>query len=286
MINSGGDFGKVSNNKKPIKCYVKESFPHFLVTDNFFYVAAYFTRKAVDDFKSRHSNVNITDLKSRVITISDWTLEMNRVNSSDVFTSYGGIEVRLVVKAFSVQAKSDITLSRHPVNIFRDQSIKTAIQHYHHGAVANAVSGAKASMPEIGSKGSSVVSFASGSNFSAWGFRDGKSATVDINSIFKQEKGSLPKSPSSSGKARVLGGPSKKSKGVKKPKASGVGKTVNKLMKSATPGRKSVAKKSTARIGKSGNMRTPGDSVKPGTARVSSQKDFNKMINFLKKNKK
>jgi len=123
MIRSGGDFSKVSNNKKPIKCYVKESFPHFLVTDNYFYVAAYFTKKAVDDFKSRHSNTNITDLKSRVVTISDWTLEMNRVNSSDVFTSYGGIEVRLVVKAFSVQAKSDITLSRHPVNIFRDDSI-------------------------------------------------------------------------------------------------------------------------------------------------------------------
>lgn len=288
MIRSGGDFSKVSNNKKPIKCYVKESFPHFLVTDNYFYVAAYFTKKAIDDFKSKHSNVNITDLKSRVVTISDWSLEMNRVNSSDVFTSYGGIEVRLIVRSFSVQAKSDISLTRHPVNIFRDDSIKTLIQNYHHGAVAAAVAGAKAALPEIGSKGSGVVSFASGSSFSAWGFKDGKTATVDINAIFKQEKGSLPKSPSSSGKARVLGGPSKKSKGVsKKPKASGVGKTVSKLLKSSTPGRKSVgnAKKSTARIGKSGSMRTPGDSVKPGTANVHSQKQFNKMIKFLKARK-
>lgn len=284
MITHGGDFNRVANNKKPIKCYVKESFPHFLITDNYFYVAAYFTRKAVDDFKSKHSNVNITDLKSRVVTISDWTLEMNRVDSSNVFTSYGGIEVRLIVRAFSVQAKSDISLSRHPVNIFRDDHIKTLIQNYHHGAVAAAVAGAKVGLPEIGSKGSGVVSFGSGASFSGWGFRDGKTQIVDINSIYKQEKGALPKSPSSSGKARVLGGPSKKSKGVKKPKASGVGKTVSKLLKTATPGRKSVAKKSTARIGKSSSMKTPGgDSVKPGTARVSSQREFNNMVKFLKK---
>ena len=86
--------------KKTIKCYVKESFPHFLVTDGFFYVACYFTKKAVDEFHSKFSNLNITDLRSRVVVISDWTLEMNKVNSTNVFTSYGGMEVKLIVKSF------------------------------------------------------------------------------------------------------------------------------------------------------------------------------------------
>jgi len=294
MIRAGGDFSKLSNSKKAIKCYVKESFPHFLVTDNFFYVAAYFTKAAVDGFRSKHSNINITDLKSRVITIKDWALEINRVNSADVFTSYGGIEVRLIVKSFTVDVKDTATtLSRHPINIFRDDEIKTLIQSYTHSQVQSAVSGASASLPAVGSKGNAqagVVSFASGNNFSAWGFKDGKTATQDILAIFRQEKGSnalaaLNRSPSSAGKPKVLGG-AKKSKAVaKKPKANGIGKTVTKILKSATPGRKSVAKKSTARLGK-GNMKTPGDSVKPGTARISSQKDFNKMIAFLKKQKK
>ena len=48
MFNQGGDFSKVGAHlKKPIKCYVKESFPHFLVTDGYFFVPAYFTKEAV-----------------------------------------------------------------------------------------------------------------------------------------------------------------------------------------------------------------------------------------------
>ena len=52
MFNQGGDFGKVGANlKKPIKCFVKESYPHFLVTDEYFFVPAYFTKEAVSEFK-------------------------------------------------------------------------------------------------------------------------------------------------------------------------------------------------------------------------------------------
>ena len=52
MFNQGGDFGKVgANMKKPIKCFVKESYPHFLVTDEYFFVPAYFTKEAVNEFK-------------------------------------------------------------------------------------------------------------------------------------------------------------------------------------------------------------------------------------------
>ena len=83
MFQYGGDFSKFSSAQRSqaIKCYVKESFPYFLVSDNYHYVAVYFTKKAIDDFKAKNSNVNITDLKTRVITITDWSLEMNQVNS-------------------------------------------------------------------------------------------------------------------------------------------------------------------------------------------------------------
>jgi len=37
--------------------------------------------------------------------------------------------------------------------------------------------------------GKGVVSFAAGNSYNGWGFKDGKTPTVDINSIFKQEKG-------------------------------------------------------------------------------------------------
>jgi len=82
MINGGGDFSKCKEyQSKQLKLFVKESFPHFLVSDGNYYVPAYFTKKAVDDFKAKNSGVNITDLKSKVIDVMSWSLEMARVNS-------------------------------------------------------------------------------------------------------------------------------------------------------------------------------------------------------------
>lgn len=128
MIKNGGDIAKVSGamgGKKQIKCFVKEAFPFFIVTDNFFYVPCYFTKKAIDDFKSKHKS-NVTDLRGQVIILSDWTLEMAKVNSSDNFTSYGNIEVKLIVKAFKVDSSKG---QKAPVaqNLYRNDEIKTLI---------------------------------------------------------------------------------------------------------------------------------------------------------------
>lgn len=195
MINSGGNLASVQNNfkdstgkVKKIKCFVKEAFPHFLVTDNHFYVPCHFTKKAVDGFKSTHGGVNITDLKSKVVEIGDWTLEMRNVDSSTVFTSYAGIEIALVVNSFKlVQGTQKVLLSRYPVNLYRDDEMKTLFQAYHHRTLAGKVGG-KDSLPDVTKKGDSVVSFASGNKFQ-YGFKAGNTATVDMRSIAKAEKG-------------------------------------------------------------------------------------------------
>ena len=125
-----------------------------MVTDNYFYVACYFTKKAVDEFRGKYSNTNITDLKSRVIILTDWTLEMNKVDSANVFTSYNGLEVKLIVRAFKQAPGSDkVVLSRHPVNLYRDDEMKTLIKNYTHKSIGAAVGGAKANMPEISTFG-------------------------------------------------------------------------------------------------------------------------------------
>ena len=63
MFKVGGDFSKVNKSlQKPIKCLVKESYPHFLVTDGYFFVPCYFTKEAVAEFKQKFSNVHIVDL--------------------------------------------------------------------------------------------------------------------------------------------------------------------------------------------------------------------------------
>lgn len=137
MINQGGDFGKVSKDlKKPLKCYVKEAYPHFLVTDGFFFVAPYFTKEAVAEFHLKFSNVNIVDLNDKVIIINNWSLEMRRVNSAEVFTSYSNLEVRLIVHSFRPQLQERLNPTRYPTNLFRDDEFKTIIQHFRHQALA------------------------------------------------------------------------------------------------------------------------------------------------------
>jgi hypothetical protein len=56
-------------------------------------------------------------------------LEINKVNSVDVFTSYGGIEVKLIVKGFRhhIYKEDSIVLTRYPVNLYRDDEMKTLI---------------------------------------------------------------------------------------------------------------------------------------------------------------
>jgi len=136
MFNQGGDFSKVSKDlRKPLKCLVKESFPHFLISDGYFFVPAYFTSESIKSFKHGFPNVNIVDLHDKVIVLSDWSLEIKKVNSSEVFTSYANLEVRLIVHAFKPNLQEKLNPTRYPINLFRDDEIKTTIQHFRHESI-------------------------------------------------------------------------------------------------------------------------------------------------------
>lgn len=198
---------------------------------------------------------------------------MNKVNSANVFTSYGGLEVRLIVKSFKpVTQDMDLsTLSRHPVNLYRDDEMKTLIQNYTHSCLQKAVnSGVKENVIDIqkfASKGNvsqGILSFAQGSTFNQYTFKEGKIAIVDLNSIFKQEKGAealkkLQQSPATSGKAKVVGGAKRNVRGARKTQASNVANVVEKLAKFTPGDKRSAAKKSTTRIlTKAPTLQSPG----------------------------
>lgn len=47
-----GDFLKMpSKYKLPIKCFVKETHPYLLLTDGIYFIQAYLTKEALDNFK-------------------------------------------------------------------------------------------------------------------------------------------------------------------------------------------------------------------------------------------
>jgi len=281
-----GDFSKLHESipKKKLTCYVKEAHPHFLIADDFFYVPAYFTQKAIDDFRAKNSSVKVTDLQLRVIELSNWTLEIAKVNSADVFTSYGGLELRIVVKEFNINSKQGARvkpedLARYPLNIYRDDEVKTAIQGYTHSCVASAIkSGVKGdSLPDVTKKVSvsqGIVKFANGDKFNSWNFKESKTSTVNWDSVVKSERGSGKGNRSVSVKPKVSGGKAKA--------AAKGGSSIGSKLAKFTPARESGKK---SRVQKTGTTpRTPGNKASVASVGKISKSTFAKFQKkFLKK---
>lgn len=156
MIQNGGDYNALPQNllRKDLQVFVKETRPYFLVSDSFFYVPAYFTQAAITEYQSKFPQVNVLDLDGKVIVITKWTLELRRVNSAEVFTSYAGVECRLIVHSFKPQLKESLHPTRYPTNLYRDDEFKTTIQAFRHAQVCAAAASKKVEMaPITGGKG-------------------------------------------------------------------------------------------------------------------------------------
>ena len=158
-------------------------------------------------------------------------------------------------------------------------------QAYTHGCLANAVKkGVKGeSLPDVSKKGDvsdSVVSFAGGSKFTAWDFSSGSTATVDMVSIFKAEKGAnalkaLQSGQGASSKGVTVSSKVKASKGKAAPGLKPASQLIGKASK--TQGKKS-AKKSAG-----GAMATPGAHASAMQTPNPKHADFEKMRTFLQR---
>jgi len=45
-----------------LKVFVKETSPYFLISDSYFYVPAYFTQAALDDFEKKFPSTKVGEL--------------------------------------------------------------------------------------------------------------------------------------------------------------------------------------------------------------------------------
>lgn len=53
MLAAQGDFSQISESirKSSIKCYVKETYPKFLISDGSYFISAYFTKDCLSKFE-------------------------------------------------------------------------------------------------------------------------------------------------------------------------------------------------------------------------------------------
>ncbi len=65
-----------------------------------------------------------------MIVITKWQVELAVTNSAEEFTSYGGLEMRMIVHDFKVKINDEIKMSKYPANLYRDDEVKMIIQQY------------------------------------------------------------------------------------------------------------------------------------------------------------
>lgn len=277
MINAGGDLDKLSKDmrKQMLKVFVKESHPHFLVSDSYFYVPAYFTPAAMNEFKDKFSNVSIADLREKIILISNWSLELRKVDSQTVFSSYAGLEVRLIVHSFRPQLQEQLHPVRYPTNLFRDDEFKTTIQSFRHSQVQDSYARQSTDLAPLHGKGNISQGIVSQKG-DEWSFKEGNTKTVHL--------GTSRKAAASTSVVKSTGGASGKraskaaAKAVKKPSTS-KSKVVEKVVKysptkKATPlkGKKSA----TGATGKS--LPTPSGKKSKGTTDRMTMATFKRFL--------
>jgi hypothetical protein len=278
MLNNGGDYSKLPKDltKQMLKVFVKETQPYFLVSDSFFFVPAYFTRAALEEFERRFSNVKVQDLSEKVILINNWTLELKKVDSNAVFTSYAGLEVRLIVHSFKPQLGESIHPTRWPTNLYRDDEFKTTIQALRHKAVQESV--AKLQAPADLASAQGVVS----SKGDDWNFKEGNTAVVTLGGGKKVVKAQAA-AAKVSGAKRMQKAVSKVASDKAKPSKK-MASTVEKVMK-FTPGKKAVVKGKQSTSGKKPAASPGGKKSAVGTTDHMTMQTLKKFMKFQKKGK-
>merc|ERR1712127_252693 len=286
MVNAGGDASKQNKDltKQMLKVYVKETQPYFLVSDSFFYVPAYFTKAAMDEFDKKFPNVKVQDLNEKVILISNWSLELKKVDSNAVFTSYAGLEVRLIVHSFKPQLGESLQMNKMPTNLYRDDEFKTTIQHMRYRAVQDSVAKLSAVDVPLFGKGDVSQGIVHGKS-DDWNFKEGNTAVVALGAASK-------KAAMVSAAAKVKGGAAAKrnvkadAKGAKKAsKVPATSKTVDKVLK-FTPakkmdkGKKSASAKKAASPAKAKSAAGTTDQMTMQTLKkfLKYQKDSGKKV--------
>lgn len=290
MVASNGDFSKVNAKyKKSIKVYVKESFPHFLISDGYFYVPAYFTKEAVKEFKDKSASVHIVDLADKVIVLNKWTLETRKAGNNS-FGSYDGVEIRLNIQSFKTSLQDKLNPVRYPSNLFRDNEMKTIIQHYKHECLQKALSKSKGeSLPDI-SKVSSGKDANWGKNGTVTiksdaGFKEGSTHSVELKDIFVQEKGAqaLKKRDenTASSAPKVSGGKNKRA-AKSASKKSNSSSEVKKVLK-FTPKKDGKNSNKASVAGKKHTMPSPHGKKSVKTTEYMTMEEFKEFLQYNKK---
>ena len=132
LLQYDGDFKQLPKKfRGPLRCSVKETQPNFLLTDGSYFIQAYFTEESYKQFRDENSSLRVMDLKDVMVQINKWEIELVYSSSADKsmssFTSYAGIEMRMIIHQMDIKKEYRVELQKYPTNLYRDDKMKTII---------------------------------------------------------------------------------------------------------------------------------------------------------------
>ena len=66
-----------------------------------------------------------------LIDLNKWSLELVVDSANKTFTSYAGLELRMIIHDFKVVSDTKMQLeNKHPINLFRDDESRAYIQNF------------------------------------------------------------------------------------------------------------------------------------------------------------
>jgi len=127
LLENDNDWSKVpASLKGPISVQAYVDNPQFIVNDETHFIGGYLTKPAFDAYRKAFK-VKLSDSKGEYFIIENWHLELVKVDSEDVFTSYADREVRLVIEKLKHDPSSNLTANTFVDNLHRDNDLKLQV---------------------------------------------------------------------------------------------------------------------------------------------------------------
>jgi len=113
--------------------------------------------------------------------ITQWSLELKKVDSNAVFTSYAGLEVRLIVHGFKPQMGEALHPTRWPTNLYRDGEFKTTVQYFRYLSIKESVKLLAVTDLPLFVKGNDISQSIIYIKDDDWKFKEGTTKVVSLN---------------------------------------------------------------------------------------------------------
>ena len=80
-----------------------EILPHILVSDGHETIEAIFTKESINDLRRSHGSLGLSKLRDKVIYVTQWSLQVDYVDSERYYVSHQNVTIRLVIEQFRPQ---------------------------------------------------------------------------------------------------------------------------------------------------------------------------------------